>query len=228
MLKILSVKGIIKRHTNFFLQNFGLSSTENNGRLPNIYWLPKLHKSPIKFRFIIAAPECSIKPLARVVTSVFKLCQRQICKHNKISSFFSGIKTSWVIDNNIPVLEAAYKLSRRRQAQSLETFDFSTLYTKIPHDKLTTVLCKLVDFYFKGGAHQYLLVNKWGAKWAADPDSYSTVYDKTKIKLAIRYLMGNCYFLFGNGVFKQDTGKPMVSDPAAFSGNLFLFYFEDK
>ena len=40
---------IIKQHTNFLLQKFGLSSTENNGRLSNIYWLPKLHKSPIKF-----------------------------------------------------------------------------------------------------------------------------------------------------------------------------------
>ena len=106
-------------------------------------------------------------------------------------------------------------------------FHFSTFYTKIPHDKLATVLCKLVDFCFKGGAHQYLSVNKWIAKWAADPDSYSVVYDKTKIKLDIRYLMGNCYFVFGR-VFKQDIGIPMGSDPASFFANLFLFYFEDK
>ena len=107
-------------------------------------------------------------------------------------------------------------------------FDFSALYTKISHDKLTTVLCKLVDFCFKGGVHQYLSMNKWGAKWVADPDSYSVVYDKTKIKLAIRYFMSNCYFVFGNRVFKQDIGIPMGSDPAPFFANLFLFYFEDK
>ena len=128
---------IIKQHTNLLLQKFGLTSTENNGRLPNIYWLAKLHKSPIKLRFIIVAPECSMKPLVHELTSVFKLFQRQICKYNKISSFFSGIKTFWVIDNNIPVLEVAHKLSRSCKAQSLEMFDFSTLYTKIPHYKLT-------------------------------------------------------------------------------------------
>ena len=127
-----------------------------------------------------------------VLTSVLKLFQRQIYKYNKISSFFSSIKTFLVIDNNIPVLEAAHKLSRSCKAQSLETFDFSALYTKIPHDKLTTVLYKLVDFCFKGSAHQYLSVNKWSVKWVADPESYSVVYDKTKIKLAIRYLMSNC------------------------------------
>ena len=110
----------------------------------------------------------------------------------------------------------------------METFDFSTLYTKTPHKKLTTVLCKLVDFCFKGGAHQYLSVNKCGAKWVANPDSYSVVYDNIKIKLAIRYLMSNCYFVFGNRVIKQDIGIPMGSDPAPFFANLFLFYFNDK
>ena len=99
-----------------------------------------------------------------------------MCKYNEISSFFSGIKTFWVIDNNIPVLEAAHKLSRSRKTQSLETFDFSTLYTKIPHNKLTTVLCELVDFCFKSGVYQYLSVNKWGAKWVADPDSYRVLH----------------------------------------------------
>ena len=44
-----SCHDIIKRHTNFLLQKFGLISTENNGRLSNICWLPKLHKSPINF-----------------------------------------------------------------------------------------------------------------------------------------------------------------------------------
>ena len=110
----------------------------------------------------------------------------------------------------------------------METFDFSTLYTKIPHDKLTIFLCKLVDFYFKVSAHQYLLVNKLGVKWVADPDSYSVVYDKTKIKTASRYLKSNCYFVFGNRVFKQDIGIHKGSDPAPFFSNLFLFYFEDK
>ena len=71
-------------------------------------------------------------------------------------------------------------------------------------------------------------MNKWDAKWVADPDSYSVVYDKTKIKLAIRYFMSSCYFVFGYRVFNQDIGIPMGSDPALIFANLFLFYFEDK
>ena len=32
-------------------------------RLPNRYWMPKMHKNPIKARFIIASPKSFIKPL---------------------------------------------------------------------------------------------------------------------------------------------------------------------
>ena len=110
----------------------------------------------------------------------------------------------------------------------METFDFSTLYTKIPHDKLTDVLCKLVDFCFDGGSHDFLFTNYWGARWVSDPNSYDFVYDKAKIKLAIRYLMRNCYFSFDNRVFRQIIGIPMGFDPAPFFANLFLYYYESK
>ena len=39
-------------------------------RLPNTYWMSKIHKNPIKARFIIASPKSSIKPLARPITKL--------------------------------------------------------------------------------------------------------------------------------------------------------------
>ena len=41
-------------------------------------------------------------------------------------------------------------------------FNFSTLYTKIPHDKLLDILCKVVDLVFKGGTRDYIVINKQG------------------------------------------------------------------
>ena len=57
---------------------FGIDLTSENEVLPNIYWLPKLHKNPLKFRFIIAVPQCSLKPLSKAITSVFRLFYNQI------------------------------------------------------------------------------------------------------------------------------------------------------
>lgn len=47
-----------------------------NHQLPNIYWMLKIHKSPIKARFIVGSPNSSMKPLARTVTSIFCLLIR--------------------------------------------------------------------------------------------------------------------------------------------------------
>ena len=53
---------------------------------------------------------------------------------------WSGIKTFWTIQNNYPVISSINKLNKRKAAKSMSTFDFSTLCTKIPRDKLLYVL----------------------------------------------------------------------------------------
>ena len=72
-----------------------------------------MHKNPVKFRFIIAAPKCSIKPLSKSVTAIFKLFFSQIETYNKKSHFYSGVKTFWVVQNNEPVINSINKLNSR-------------------------------------------------------------------------------------------------------------------
>ena len=220
---------ITKKHVKFLKDKFGLlDHPAENTRLPNIYWLPKMHKNPIKFRFIIAAPDCSIKPLSKAVAAVFRLLQSQIESYSLKSKFFSGVNTFWVIQNNRSITQSIKRLNSRNRAHSIYTFDFSTLYTKIPHGKLLFVLNSLVDFCFKGGTSEHIAVTSNGARWVSNPDSYNFVFDKTRIKLAIRYLMSNCFFTFGSRVFQQIIGIPMGSDPAPFFANLFLYYYENR
>ena len=56
-------------------------------------------------------------------------------------------------------------LNKRRKATSVSTFDFSTLYTKLSHNKLLMVLNSLIDFCFDGGECQYITVNNYQACW---------------------------------------------------------------
>ena len=110
-----------------------------------------MHKNPIKARFIIVSPKSSIKPLARTITSIF-VCFLDKHKHIMINvGFFTGVNTFWVVQNYKPVIDAMNGLNKRRKAASVLTFDFSTLYTKLPHDKLLMVLNSLIDFCFDGG-----------------------------------------------------------------------------
>ena len=49
-------------------------------------------------------------------------------------------------------------LNKRRKATSVSTFDFSALYTKLPHKKLLMVLNSFTDFCFDGGESKYIIV----------------------------------------------------------------------
>ena len=57
--------------------------------------------------------------------------------------YFSGTKTFLVIQNNSLPLECISKINKRENAKQISTFDFSTLYTKMPHDKLLDILYEI-------------------------------------------------------------------------------------
>ena len=48
------------------------------------------------------------------------------------------------------------RINKRKNAKSISTFDFTTLYTKIPHNQLIETLCEAIDFAFNGGDKKYL------------------------------------------------------------------------
>ena len=87
-----------------------------------MYWMPKMHKNPIKAGFIIASPKSVIKPLVRTITSIFRLFFRQIQTYNDKCMLFTGVNTFWVTQNNKPVIDAMNELNKRRKATSFSTF----------------------------------------------------------------------------------------------------------
>lgn len=62
---------IADRHINF-TNTFGIKTTNLDYKLemPTIYCTPKLHKNPIKFRFITGAYHSSLEPLSNVLPRV--------------------------------------------------------------------------------------------------------------------------------------------------------------
>ena len=190
---------VINRHKVELKDQFNLTVDNNMLTLPDIYWTPKLHKNPVKFRFIIASKYCTIKHLSKNISSIFSLFNKQIETYNKKSHYYSGIKSYWIIQNRDPVLEAVNKSVSRKSAKCVSSFDFSTLYTSIPHDKLLEVLGKIIDFVFKGGTRKKIAINRFGtAYWVDNRQSSSNKFMKESIINAVSYLIRNCYFRFGD------------------------------
>ena len=95
---------------------------------------------------------------------------------------WSGIKTFWTIQNSYPVISSINKLNICKAAKSMSTFDFSTFYTKIPHDKLLYVLNEIIDLTFKSGKRDYVTVYNSGAFWPWSKSKTGRSYSLQEIK----------------------------------------------
>ena len=95
-----SPNDIVQQHTAELKQMFNnIKVGDDMSTLPDIYWIPKLHKSPVKFRFIIASKQCTTKSLSKDVSSVFSLFQKQIATYHQKTHYFLGIKSYWIVND---------------------------------------------------------------------------------------------------------------------------------
>ena len=60
----MSSEDIVNTH-NTFMKTLGTELSEEDKRLLYLYWTPKLHKSPVKHRFIAGSSKSSTKQLSR-------------------------------------------------------------------------------------------------------------------------------------------------------------------
>ena len=61
-----------------------------------------------------------------------------------------------MIENSKPLIEKLDVINTKTKAKEISTFDFSTLYTNLPHDDLLRVLNHIIDFAFDGGNRNYI------------------------------------------------------------------------
>ena len=81
----------------------------------------------------------------------FRMIFHQIRNFHAEAQFYKNYNRFCVIQNSVPVLNTLKDLNTKHKAKKISTFDFSTLYTKLPHKDLIKVLQDLVEFVFLGG-----------------------------------------------------------------------------
>ena len=115
-----------------------------------MYLIPKLHKNPASFRFIIASKLCSTKKISRLVSHIFKTYFYQTENFHKNAKFLSIYNKFWVLQNSDLIIDSLNKINKKKRIKSITIYEFSILYTKLPHDKLVDKLSSIIDFAFKG------------------------------------------------------------------------------
>ena len=129
-----SFETIVKSH-NQFITSVGLEISEEDQNQPYLYWTPKLHKSPYKHRFIAGSSKCTTKDLPCLLTKVLSTIKDGLMRYCNTKTSHNGVNNMWILKNSTSLLSSLDQLDLRT-ATSVQTFDFSTLYTSIPHHLL--------------------------------------------------------------------------------------------
>ena len=70
-----------------------------------MYWLPKMHKTPISLKFFVASKTCSTKALSDIVSKVFKMIYNHVEHFHDKSRFYSSLKKIWAVQNALPIIK---------------------------------------------------------------------------------------------------------------------------
>ena len=111
-----------------------------------LYWLPKLHKRPYKSRFIAISSACTTTELSILLTSCLTAIKNHVIKYCTTVSERNGKKIVLPIKKSGEILSKLK--SRDFLAYGLSTYDFSTLYTTLPHNLIKENLAELIEQTF--------------------------------------------------------------------------------
>ena len=221
---------VVKRHVQY-MSKHNIKIEDDQKRLPFLYWIPKMHKTPSKQRYIAASHSCSTKPLSKMITYCLKLIQQTHTNYCKTIAKNRGYNRMWIVDNSIKVLEELRKFNDDNLAKNIRTYDFSTLYTSIPHKDLKREIAWVISESFNNDTRRFIHIDVWNkrARWSKTRGKEEDlVWNKDELISHVKWLIDNIYVVCGDSLFKQDIGIPMGTDCAPFLANLFLYAFECK
>ena len=193
-------------------------------RLPTLYWLPKLHKRAYKARFIANSCSCTTTVLSKLLTSCLTAVKKHWIRHYDTVYEKDGINCLWSIKISNEVLNR-FK-SKNFQASKLSTYDFSTLYTTLPHHLIKDKLIDLFNRTFIQENTQYLACKEECAFFTSDVYNNLNLWSCQKVCDALVYLLDNIFIRFGTKLYRQTIGIPMGTNCDPLVADLFLFCYE--
>ena len=203
---------------------FGLFVDEDHSKLPTLYWLPKLHKLPYKSRFIANSSACTTTELSILLTSCLTAIKNHVIKYCTTVYERNGINLFWSIKNSGEILNKLK--SRGFLASGLPTYDFSTLYTTLPHNLIKDKLTELIEQTFNREGSLYLACNDKNAFFTSEQPKRYKLWSCQKMCDALHYLLDNIFIRFGSKLYRQIVGIPMGTNCAPLVADLFLFCYE--
>ena len=190
-----------------FLKKYKILPSSYN--IPFVYAIPKFHKTPTGFRFITSSFNCINKDISIVLNLI--LDELSIKIDNECEN-------SWIIKNNKKVLESLEQCNGNSTLPGnymVATFDFSSLYTTLPHDDLIHRIVALSNKYFD-------------SEIKVTYNNNNLVITKSQFVEILKFCINNSFIKFNNQIYRQKVGIPMGANFSPNIANLYLHYYESK
>ena len=107
------------------------------------------------------------------------------------------------------------------------TYDFSTLYTTLPHNLIKEKLTELIEQTFnREGSLIWLVMIKMPFFFTSEQPKRYKLWSCQKMCDALHYLLDNIFIRFGSKLYRQIVGIPMGTNCAPLVADLFLFCYK--
>ena len=159
-----------------------------------------------------------------MLTSCLTTIKKHVIKYCEKVYERSGKNLFWSIKNSCEVLDKLK--SQGFRGSSLSTYDFSTLYTILPHNLIKDKLVDLIERTFQRDGSLYIACNDKNALFTSDSVRNYNLWSCQKVCEALTFLLDNIYIRFGSKLYRQIVGIPMGTNCAPLVADLFLFCYE--
>ena len=213
------------------LKNTGFINSDDADKLPLLYATIKMHKMPVGFRYITAGIGTVLQNLSRAVGKCLKLLLKVAhnAKEYKIKEINNCI---FIIDNRDKVVKFMENVnnSNLSKRKCISTWDFATLYTKIPHDKLISNVKNFINDIFKCVKNKVFIASpiNGNAYFTNSQSKTNKCFDKEQLVKVINCIVSNAYITYHGNVYRQVIGVPMGTNCAPALANIYLHQYEYK
>ena len=136
----------------------------------------------------------------------------------------------WILKNSKDLLDNL-KSRSFSQVSSIKTFDFSTLYTTLPHDKLKTRLKETIHKSFsrhRNYGSTFVVLGYNCTYFSNKIQKGKTCYSKEQVIIMLEFLIDNIFVSFGVILLQQVVGIPMGTNCAPLLADLFVYSYESE
>ena len=144
---------------------------------------------------------CTPTELSILLTSCLTVIKNHVIEYCTTVYERNGKNLFWSIKNSGEILNKLK--SRGFLASGLSTYDFSTLYTTLPHNLIKEKLTELIEQTFNREGSLYLTCNDKNAFFTSEQPKRYKLWSCQKMCDALHHLLDNIFIRFGSKLYRQ-------------------------